>query len=182
MAAILSLVLALVLANVVSVTALAAKPVPFLASGGITSITPGDVMPAGQSGRWRVIERELTVNLFGDIGGAEGIESTMTYKANVELATQAGNLHGTLEAGSYVAKVNGKIEPVEFVGWYLPPGVHSDYPAGIPLYKLTFGGHLTFTDGAKGQGDFKGWAVFVPTPEGHVAFITGSSFTMTGKW
>ncbi|MBU2608284.1 MAG: hypothetical protein KKF26_03100 [Chloroflexi bacterium] len=176
-----ALVLALVLTSVMPMTALAAKPVPFEAIGGITSISKGEVMPAGQSGRWRVIERELTVNLFGDIGGVEGIESTMTYKANVELSTQAGNLHGTLEAGSYVAKVNGKIEPIEFADWYLPPGTPG-YPDGIPLYKLTIGGHWAFTDGAKGQGDFEGWVVFIPTPQGHVSVITGSAFTMTGKW
>jgi len=174
----MSLALALVLTALTPAVALAAKPVPLEANGTITSITPGDVFPAGESGRWRVVERDITGNLSGAISG----DFTMTYKANVELATQAGNLHGTLEAGESVLNVNGKIEPLVFAGWYLPPGVHPAYPDGIPLYKLTISGHWNFLEGATGQGDFDAWAIFVPTPEGHVAFIAASSFKLTGKW
>jgi len=163
----ISLALALVLSVMAPVTALAAKPVPFSASGGITSITPGDVVPAGQSGRWRVIEREIAGLLAGDINGS----FTMTYKANVELATQAGNLHGTLEAGSYVARVNGKIEPLVWLG----------EPFASPA-QLTINGHWTFIDGARGQGDFKAWAIVILNEYGHVVDIPLSSFTMTGKW
>ena len=165
-----SLALALVLTILMPAAALAAKPVSFGASGIITYISPGTVIPAGESGRWRVVERELSGTfLSGNIHG----NFTMTYKANVELLTQAGNLQGTLKAGPYILKLNGKIQPLVFAGWFAP---------GIPLYQLTINGRWTFTDGAKGQGDFSAWAIFVPTPEGHVAFITESAFDLTGKW
>ena len=149
--------------------ALAAKPASFAASGTITYISPGTVFPAGESGRWRVVERELSGTfLSGDING----NFTMAYKANVELSTQAGNLHGTLEAGPCILKLNGKIQPLEIV----------PTPLGIDLPKLTINGHWTFTDGARGQGDFEAWAIFIPTPEGHVGTIVASAFNLTGKW
>ena len=170
----ISLVLALVMTTLMPVTVLAAKPADFSASGTITGISPGDVFPAGESGRWVVAEREIEGNFDGDIGDIGG-PFTLTYKANVELATQSGNLHGWLTVGedSYVLKVNGEIEPLEFWGWYAE---------GIPLYKLTINGRWTFTDGARGQGDFNAWVIFIPTLEGHVGSIVDSSFTLTGKW
>jgi len=146
------------------------KPQSLAATGTIDSISPGNVLPAGESGRWRVVERELDGELYeGDISG----DFHMAYKANVELETQAGNLHGTLKIGEYVLKVNGKIEPLEFEGWLEP---------GIPLYKLTISGHWTFIEGATGQGTFDAWVIFIPTPEGHIYAITSSSFTLDGKW
>ena len=189
----ISLVLALVLTTLVPAAALAAKPVPFTATGTITYISPGDVMPAGESGRWRVIEREISGSLSEDIDG----DFTMTYKANVELATQAGNLHGTLEAGPYVAKVNGKIQPLKAEpipeatilteDWYLPSPPFfipkgTPLPAGFPMPKLIIKGHWTFIEGARGQGDFEAWAQLTTDIKGHVNAIYFSEFTMTGKW
>ena len=165
----ISLVLALLLTALMPSTALAAKPASFGASGIITCISSGTVVPAGESGRWVVVERELGGTfLSGDISG----DFTMSYKANVELLTQAGNLNGTLEAGTYVLKVNGKLQPLEIV----------PTPFGIDLPKLTINGHWTFTDGAQGQGDFEAWVIFIPTPEGHVGSIVASAFNLTGKW
>ena len=165
----IAVVLALVLSSVMPMTALAAKPVPFEAIGGITFITNGDVMPAGDSGRWRVIERAI----YGSFGSGWDIDGdfTLTYKANVELATQAGNLHGTLEAGSYVAKVNGTIEPLVWLG----------DPFASPAL-LTINGHWTFIEGARGQGNFEAWAIVILNEYGHVIYIPNSSFSMTGKW
>lgn len=165
---IISLILAMLLAALTPATALAAKPLPFNAAGTISGISPGDVAPAGESGRWRVIERKLTGNLSGDFSGP----FTMTYKANVELATQAGNFQGTLEVGSSVLRVNGKIQPLEMV----------PFGPGTYLPKLTIKGHWTSINGSRGQGDFIGWFIFVPTPQGHVAVIVASSFIMTGWW
>lgn len=174
-----SLALALVLTTFMPISALAAKPVPFDASGTITYISPGTVFPAGKSDRWVVVERELVGEfLSGDISG----EFTMTYKANVEsMQTQAGNFHGTLTVSerSYVLNVNGKSESLEVLQWMeYPPGSGNWVPV---LMKLAINGHWTFTDGARGQGSFDGWAIFIPTPEGHVGTIVVSSFTMTGK-
>lgn len=165
----ISLAIALVLSILMPGTALAAKPASFGASGIINYISPGTVIPAGESGRWVVVERELSGTfLSGDINS----NFTMVYKANVELSTQAGNLHGTLEAGSYVLKMNGNIQPLEMV----------PTPLGIDLPKLTINGHWTFTDGARGQGSFEAWVIFIPTPEGHVGSIVASAFNLTGKW
>jgi hypothetical protein len=127
----ISLVLVLMLTALMPTSVVAAKPAKFAdfnASGVITYITGGDVLPAGKSGRWRVIERELGGQLSGDING----DFALVYKANVELATQAGNLQGTLQTGSYSLKVNGTIEPLQFYGWYIDPVY------GIPLYYMAF--------------------------------------------
>lgn len=158
-------------------SALAAKPVPFAASGGISYITPGTVFPAGNSGRWVIVERQLYGNLSsGDING----EFTLSYKGNVEsVETQAGNFHGTITVGggAYVFNVNGTSEPLEFQRLMeFTPG------NWVPVLRLTLGGHWVFTDGAHGQGELSGWAEFIPTPDGHVGIIVDSSFTMNGQW
>lgn len=164
------MILAVMLVTLMPATALAAKPTSFNASGTITYISPGTVFPAGKSDRWVVAERELTGSLSGDISG----DFTMTYKANVEsVQTQAGNLHGRLEVSPYVLEVNGELQPAEFVGWFAP---------GIPLYQGIFNGRWTFTQGARGNGDFDACVIFVPTPEGHVGYIVDGDFTMSGQW
>jgi len=174
----------------------------FGATGDITGITPGTVFPAGESGRYVVVEREILGKLYGDIGGTEGADFTFTYKANVELETQAGKFHGTLDAGEYVLKVNGTFDPLDPYAptpsfttltedWYilapdgsvivLPAG--TPYPAGYPMPKLTFSGHWTFIDGANGQGDIvDAWAQFTTDPYGHVNAVYFSDLTMTGKY
>lgn len=173
----ISLALALVLTTLMPSLVLAAKPVAFKAGGIITDISPGNVLPAGKldedtgnsaSGRWRVVEREIRGTLSGDIGG----DFLFTYKANVELATQAGNFHGTLGVGDYTMKVEGESLPIEFAGWYGP----------YPLFTLTLEGNWTFIDGANGNGVLDASATFVPTPAGHIAFIVASDFTLTGQW
>lgn len=175
----ISLALAVVATASIWAAALAAKPVPFSASGTVDNISDGDVFPAGESGRWVVAERELTGTLSGDING----EFTMTYKANVELETQAGRLHGTLEVGSHVIKVNGEVEPLTQVGviyWEVEPDVWMD----MPKLKLTLGGHFTFINGAQGNGEFDADVVFVPTLDGHVDAVLSdeSAINMSGNW
>ena len=162
----ISLVLALVLITATPTTAMAAKPTDFNASGAITYIElGGSVFPAGDSGRWRVVSRYLEGTFLpgGDING----DFTFTYKANVD-STQAGNLHGTLEVESYLLKVNGKVQPLEIDPIY-----------GLP--KLTISGRWTFTDGARGQGDFDASLIFIPSGE-HVGMVVAGAFDMTGKW
>ena len=162
------IVLALVATLLIPASVLAAKPAEVEASGVITAISPGTVFPAGNSGRWIVAERDLDgILLDGDITG----EFTMTYRANVELATQAGNLHGTMEVGGCVLQVNGKIAPLEMV----------PTPLGVYLPKLTIAGNWTIIDGGKGQGEFEAWVIFIPTPEGHVDTIVASAITLNGK-
>lgn len=169
----ISLALSLVLITATPTTALAAKPASFYTSGYISAISVPDQWQAGKSDRWVVVERQISGTLFGDIGGGVGTDFTMTYRGNFDVNTQAGTFHGTVDADSYVLKVDGRVHPLVFVGWYA---------SGIPLYKLTISGRWSFTEGAKGQGALDASAIFVPTPEGHVWFITASNFDMTGKW
>lgn len=165
----IGLALVLVWSTLMPVTALAAKPAPFSADGIVTYITPGTVHPAGESGKWVVVERELGGTfLSGDIDG----DFTIAYKANVELSTQAGNLHGTLKTGTYDLKLNGKIQSLEMV----------PTPLGIDLPKLAIKGNWTFTNGAQGTGNFDVWVIFIPTPEGHVGRIVASNLNLTGTW
>lgn len=179
----ISVVLALVLTALASAPVLAAKPEPFEASGEIGSISSGtphvNVFPAGNSGRWRVIEREIEGVFEGsDIIGA----FTMIYRGNFDLETQAGTFHGTVESGSYVLKVNGRIEPLVFAGWYLAPGVHPDYPDGIPYLELTIKGRWLLTEGTKGEGTLDAWLKFIPDKYGHVDDIKESYFDLIGQW
>jgi len=184
------LVASLALSVVMPGTALAAKGKAFddfEATGVITGISPGDVLEAGNSGRWRVLEREITGVLGGDV---EGI-FTMTYKANVLLATQAGNLHGTLEVDGNIFKVRGKIQPLQMVNGYFDAAAEewvpllfgTEFPEGSGIYwlpRIDVEGSWTL-DGTQGNGTFTGWAIFVPV-NGHVGPIVASSFTMDGKW
>ena len=85
---------------------LAAEPVPFNADGTITYITPGDVLPASESERWVIAERDLYGTLAGDMVG----EFALTYTGNVEsIDTQIGNIHSVLVVGQYVLDVTGNI-------------------------------------------------------------------------
>lgn len=160
-----TLILAVVLVLVTPLAALAAKPVPMSATGAISQILPGTVGELGNSGRWRVAEREVRGSLSGDISG----DFVLTYKANVALETQAGNFQGVLESGSYSFKVNGKIQPLEMVLWY-----------GVWLPKLTISGHWVSSD-PPGRGTFDAWCIFIPY-DGHVGMILASSFAVNGEW
>jgi len=166
------LVLALALGVVAPVPALAAKPVGFGASGVITDVSQGDIFPAGNSGRFVVQSREMVGNISGDISG----DFVLTYKANVVIQDQSGNLHGKLtvtgEDGAWTVNVNGKSNPLEFV-WV-------DHYGFLP--KLSISGHWTFNSGAKGNGDFEAWLIFIPDAHGHIVDIIGSAFEMTSQW
>lgn len=166
----ISLMLALVLTALMPGVALAAKPQPFYAAGVITGIEDTiigeNAFSAGESGRWRVVDRDITGQLSGDISGS----FVMTYRANVELATQAGNLHGNLVAGDAGFRINGKIQPLEMV----------PTPLGIDLPKLTITGHWNLDGKGSGNGDFEAWVIFVPDEYGHVVMIIASSFVMEG--
>jgi hypothetical protein len=154
----ISLTLAIVLMFIAAVPALAQQPGSFFTKGKINSISNCDL-----SGEF----------LSGNINGA----FTMTYQANAALVTQASTLHGTVNAGPYVLKMKGKIEPLQYedVG-----------PCSLP--KLTINGNWTLIEGAQGQGEFQAWAVFIPTTEadpegpGHINQVLFSSFTISGQW
>ncbi|MDD5038501.1 MAG: hypothetical protein PHN78_04210 [Dehalococcoidales bacterium] len=173
--ALVILALALALASLVPAMTVLAKPgSEVVAQGNITYVAPTElgemVYAAGDSGRWRVVDRAV-----GGIFNGPGIvgDFAFTYKANVA-ASQAGKLHGTLNAAQYVINVNGTAEAATFFGYYGP----------YPLYEIKLGGNWTVLDGAKGNGDFTANIVFIPSADGaHIAFIIPeySVITLTGS-
>jgi len=183
---IIGISLALLLTGLMPASAFAAKPVDFNASGIISYLTPSIEFPAEDSGRIVVVERSV-LGVFTE-GPLAGIPYDLTYKANVELETQAGNLHGTLIAGPYVFKVNGKINPLEIVPLpvviTIPPELFPPdgliLPAGLELPKLSIEGHWTAIEGMQGTGNFSSWAFFIPLGE-HVGPIALSSINVFGK-
>ncbi len=169
-----SLALVLALFLLAPAPALAAKPVEFNASGSIETISAGDVLPAGNSGRWVVHERELCGILSGDIND----DFVLTYRANVD-ENQAGNLSGKLTIGQDACsmRLNGKSQPLELV-WL------ETFNTYLPM--LAIEGHWTFNQGARGNGDFAAWFIFIPQVDEqgnvHIGQIVGSALELTGKW
>lgn len=177
------LILTLVLVLVAPAPALAAKPVGFTASGIITQVLPGDIFPAGTSGRWVVDERQM----FGTISGDANGDFILTYSANVNLETQAGSFHGTIEVDSLLINVIGKSQLVgdSYPGPIIPT------PYGLTptnIRTLETAGGWTFISGSVGNGDYYGVTVVliaaVGPLEGHILAIDpdNSGFSMTGKW
>lgn len=166
----LALLSLLLLVVVPGGTALAmGKPVPFGAVGTIATIDEGDVSAAGVSTRFVVKERSVGGVLFGSLSGGY----TLTYGSNVPIATQSGQIHGTLTVGSYVAKVTGSSEllagPVLALHPVLGP---------VPVVLLGINGNLTFTDGTQGNGTFEAvvWAII--TLDGHIVGVLPAGITL----
>jgi hypothetical protein len=172
---ILGVVLAMVLTLILPSAALAAKPADFYTAGTISGITPGTVLPVGNSGNWRVLEREIT-GTFDDVAGNSMVgEFTLSYRGVFELTTQQGNFRGLLTSGDKSFNVNGKVAPFELVL------VDLDENVQVYLPKLSITGNWNYADGGKGNGIFEAWLIFVPTNEGHIGYITASSFIMKSK-
>ncbi len=176
---VLSLVLALALSLLLPTAALAAKtpPVPpapsssFSAQGELSFIDTGTVKEIGKSGKWLVKDRHIQGEFVtGDLGPSA---YTITYGGVFDLATQAGNLAGSMEVGSRQIGIVGKVEPLTMV--YFAP-----YNMNLP--KLTISGHWAGLRGLGAEGSYEAWMVFVPTADGHVRYIVASSFAMTGKY
>jgi len=115
-----------------------------------------------------VVERELGATMAGSINGP----LTLNYHAMIEsIFTQAGSMSGKLVAGDYSLKMDGAIEPLAWLGT----------PFASPA-QLTMSGDWKFLGGTQGSGTFTAWAIFIPTPEGHVGQILYSGIAMTGQW
>lgn len=170
---VISLLLAMVMSMLVPAAAMAAGPASaaFGAQGYLTGIDTGSVKPLGNSGKWLVRDRTIPGQFVGgDLGSAA---FTLTYGGVFELATQAGNLVGTLRTGDSVLLVTGQVAPLSFVPAPVPGGY---------LPALTIAGHWVGTSGVKANGTFQAYMVFVPTADGHVDYIIDSGFMMTGKY
>lgn len=161
-------------------------PTPFVAYGPIGSIDDGDVTAAGKGGRFVVRDREVTGVLFGSIGGLPGVPGagepyTFTFGTNVPLMTQSGEIHGTLTAGGYEAKVHAASEiGATSISWctVVPPGTPCD--GFIP--GLLLQGTFTFTAGAQGHGTATGWVIPLTDAAGHIVGVLGGAIELTGQW
>ena len=139
-----------------------AKQEEMSASGIITGISESTESPAGTSGRIVVAERSI----YGTFtSGSLSGDFVMTYEANVDFQTQSGNLSGTLVADSFTFSVNGHIQPVQWL----------EVPDGY-IGSITISGSWDLQTG-DGNGTYIATLLFVPTPEGHVAYVLpGSTF------
>lgn len=168
----ISLMFSLLLVVLTPFVVVASAPVSMSASGVITGISESGEFAAGNSGNIKVVNRSIYGSFTaGDILG----DFVMNYKANIELATQSGNFNGALTTGSYVFKVNGQVQPVQLVPVPDSPGAY----IGISVST----GQWTLKTDAYSKGTFTATIYFVPTPDGHVAYVLpGSTFNMTGVW
>jgi hypothetical protein len=164
-----------------SVPAFAGPPKPFSASGTISAIDNGNVEPAGVSGRFIVRERHITGTFTGNING----DYTITYDANVQLATQSGPVHARMSLDIYEANmtiVSGLgLTPVPC---WSPDGVTCIATPEGPSYVpgLLLNGRMDFLSGAQGTGNVSGWLIPELDADGHIKSILASSLTIAGQW
>ncbi len=180
----ISLILSLLSVVLMPLPVVASDTASMSASGVITGISEPVEFTTGNGGNIKVISRDIygsftTVNILDDDGipDDEDIlgDFVMNYKANIELATQSGNFSGTLTSGIYMFRVNGYIQPVQLVPVPSSPGAFT----GIS----TSTGQWTLKGDDNSHGTFTATVYFVPTPDGHVAYVLpGSTFSMIGVW
>jgi hypothetical protein len=161
---------------------------PFMAGGPITSIDDGDVRAAGNSGRFVVRNRHVGGTLSGFVGDVLFVNDpqpfTFTFKTNVPIQTQSGNVHGTLTFGPYEAKVAAQSElgvtpvpcPAGWEAWGVPGA-----DGNLFLPGLLINGTVTFTDGAQGTGTVSGFVIPRLDAAGHIVGIVGGWLTIQGE-
>jgi hypothetical protein len=165
---IISLTLALALILVLPSTAAAASS-SFSAEGNIEGISPTvigvNAIPLGNSGKWRVIDRDITGTFTsGDLKG----EYILTYGGVFDIQTQSGCLTGTLKNGDKTLFINAKAAPLTFTA------------QGVPVLEIS--GHWNGVSGIHDQGTFNAWVAFIPDADGHIVAILDNSLTMSGKY
>lgn len=166
--------------GLISVPAFAVPPKPFSASGPIATIDDGDVKPAGVSGRFIVRERHIT----GTFAGAINADFTITYDANVPLATQSGPVHARMSVDSYVANMTivSSLGPTP-VPCGIPDGVTCiETPIGNFVPGLLLNGSMNFLSCAQGTGTVSGWLIPILDAQGHIDSIAASLLTIAGQW
>lgn len=160
---------------------------PFMAGGEISSIDDGDVKAAGNSGRFVVRNRHVGGTISGVIGGGVPLDRepfTFTFKTNVPIQTQSGNIQGSLQFGPYEARVVGSsqlgVTPVPCPqGW--EPWCVETQPGSFFLPGLLINGTVVFIDGAEGNGLVNAFIVPMLSPEGHIVGILAAGLTIQGE-
>jgi len=164
----------------IAVPVLAEPLKAFSVSGPISGIDVGNVKPAGVSGRFIVRERHITGTFAGDITG----DFTITYDANVPLATQSGPVHARMIVDSYEANMTiiSSLGPTP-VPCGSPDGVTCiETPVGNFVPGLLLNGSMNFLSGAKGTGNVNGWLIPILDAQGHIERIAASLLTIAGQW
>jgi hypothetical protein len=166
---VISLLLAMVLTMILPSAAMAARPATFSAQGYLSGIDTGNVRQLGNSGKWLVRDRTIQGEFLA--GGFGNAPFSLKYNGVFDLATQAGNLVGTLRTGSSILLVVGEVAPLTMV---------SVGPYSLPM--LSISGNWAGLSGVKANGSFQAYMVFVPDGEGHVVQVVDSGFIMSGKY
>jgi hypothetical protein len=167
----IGIVMALLLLTILPVSAMAAQQ-PMSASGNVTYISGTVGFPAGNSGNFKVTSRTVS-GTFTDGGDLTG-DYSVTYKANVDLNTQAGDMSGQMTTDTQVFDLWGTSDPVQWTP-------SSDSPIGFigtATASGTWKGH-----GWPGSGTFSAVYSFVPTLDGHIdQILPDSTFSWSGQW
>lgn len=156
----------------------------FLLTGLVEGIDEGDVAAAGTSGRFVVSDRHINGHLSGTIGDAllTNTPFQFTFRTNVPLSTQSGNLAGTLTFNGYEARVSAR----STLGLTTVPcvvGTTGCLPVGggagrLPGLLIT--GTLALTKGLAGNGTVDGFVVPILDAEGHIVAAFGQ-VTLSSK-
>ena len=165
---------------------------PFMAGGYITSIDDGDVKAAGTSGRFVVRNRHVGGTLSGVVGTTPievaGVPQpfTFTFKTNVPIQTQSGNVQGYLSFGNYEAKVIGTSEigatPVECQAVYATLfGCIETDPGRFFFPGLLITGSVRFTEGAEGSGTVNAFIIPKLDALGHIVGIEVAGLRIQGE-
>ncbi len=181
---VLAITVIMLLTCIIPAPVLAASHTEVSATGVVYGITEGTVYPAGESGRWRVVERDL----FGAFVGGDILGGfQLHYKANIESTeTQSGNMNGELYCGAYTFKLNGKIADLYSLGEIeaVTDGNGNIVGYGVVAYS-NIDGVWTLKEGSKGNGTYAASVAMLLDPVGgHVIGFSPekSSFSMEGKW
>lgn len=111
----------------------------------------------------------------------------MTYTANVPIATQSGQLHGTLDMSddsgtTYVARFQATSSiGLTPLGCDTPDGATCIGTPGV-VPGLLISGTLTFTEGSQGHGMLSAWIVPELDGDGHISGILAGWLTVSGQW
>jgi len=181
--------------TIIMPTAVTAKGLEdFHADGKVVAIDEGNVVAAGQSGRWIVKDRHLYgYFISGDMEGT----FVMTYHANIQsTTTQAGNLQGVLVAGECELNVTGTASPAVPIDNetglpVLSPDVYIDGTLGVVAdFLLEIDGSWAMKKESIGNGTFEADIVaqicFDQTSEDYLHIVgfkeDDSYFSLDGHW
>jgi hypothetical protein len=174
-----------VLATIGPVTAVSAEP--FAAGGQITSIDDGDVRAAGNSGRFVVRNRHVGGTLSGTVGGMVLVNEpfTFTFKTNVPIQTQSGNIQGTLTFADFEAKVIGRsalgVTPLECPAEVAERfGCIQTAPGVFFFPGLIITGTVRFTEGTEGSGIVSAFVIPIIDDQGHIVGVFAGGLSIEG--